>query len=462
MADEFPPSDGRSDSHPALDGLRDLERRMRAPEAPPGSPTKQLALSLVLPGLASLRRVPAIGVVAFTLGVAVPFVFAAWAVSQRDRLIGVALDADVLLIVAVVGVAGVLARLLSVAEIARAYRRSPGIGGRTTIATLVVLALSLPVLVVAYRAYDARSVVSVVFGDGSDGPLVSAAPDDPIDPDAVTTVLLLGGDSGPGRWGMRTDTMILVSVHEASGRTALISIPRNLEDLRFPPGSPLADEFPDGFDDLTNALFTHVAGSEELLAHYGSNGLQAEAVALTSAIGYSLGVQIDDFALVNMAGFKDIVDAVDGVTLELAQRVPLPPDPEGDPLPPSIGPGMIDMDGALAMAYVRSRSADSDYQRMARQRQLLAALATQVSTAEALAAFTEVTGVLDDSMRTSLSSGEFSDLLERLSDNSAIIESVGLSPPLVEPARPDFAAIAAIVDAVQTAIVTGVASGYSS
>ena len=36
------------------------------------------------------------------------------------------------------------------------------------------------------------------------------------------------------------------------------------------------------------------------------------------------------------------------------------------------------MDGATAIAYARSRSADSDYQRMGRQRQLLAALGSQI------------------------------------------------------------------------------------
>ena len=32
--------------------------------------------------------------------------------------------------------------------------------------------------------------------------------------------VLFGGDAGPGRWGLRTDTMILVTIHEPTGRTA--------------------------------------------------------------------------------------------------------------------------------------------------------------------------------------------------------------------------------------------------
>ncbi|HSJ91395.1 MAG TPA: LCP family protein [Ilumatobacter sp.] len=447
----------------ALSGLRDLEHHLRGPEIPDGSPAGQLALSVILPGLASIRRVPIIGVLAFAAGVALPVVLAAWFFVNRDRLIGIALDERFLLAVAGVGLLGVVARFVSIAEIAHAYRRSPGIGGQTAVATIVVAALSVPVLLVAYRANDARSVVADVFGSGSGAPVFSPQGETSgIDPEAVTNILLLGGDAGPGRWGMRTDTMILVTIHEASGRTALVSIPRNLTRLRFPPGTPLAERFPDGFDDLANAVFTYVNGRPELVEHYGADGLQPEAVALSGGIGYSLDVEIDDFALVNMAGFSDVIDAIGGVTLDLAQSVPLPPDPEGRPLPPSIGPGVVDMDGALATAYARSRSADSDYERMGRQRQLLAALGSQVSATEALSAFGAVTGVLDDSMRTSLSAGEFGDLLDRLGDNSAIQESVGLTPPLINPGSPDWAQIRSIIDAVQLAVVSGSPSGYSN
>jgi LCP family protein required for cell wall assembly len=446
----------------ALSGLRDLEHHLRGPEIPDGSPARQLVLSIVLPGLASIRRVPIVGVLAFALGVALPVVLLAWFFVNRDRLIGIAFDERFLLAVAGVGLLAVVARFVSITEIAHSYRRSPGIGGQTAVATIVVAALSVPVLLVAYRAYDARSVVADVFGSGASDPLFRPQGETSgVDPESVTNVLLFGGDAGPGRWGMRTDTMILVSIHEASGRTALVSIPRNLTRLQFPPATPLAEQFPNGFDDLANAVFTYVNGREELVRFYGADGLQPEAVALSGAIGYSLDVEIDDFALVNMSGFSDVIDAVGGVTLELAQSVPLPPDHEGRTLPPSIGPGVVEMDGPIAIAYARSREADSDYERMGRQRQLLAALGSQVSATEALTAFGAVTGVLDDSMRTSLSSGEFGDLLDRLGDNSAIQESVGLTPPLISPGDPDYAQIRTIIDAVQLAVVSGTPSGYS-
>jgi hypothetical protein len=99
---------------------------------------------------------------------------------------------------------------------------------------------------------------------------------------------------------------------------------------------------------------------------------------------------------------------------------------------------------------------------MGRQRQLLSALGSQVSTTDAIRAFGSVTGDLENSMRTSLSSGEFSNLLDRLGDNEGIHESVGLAPPLITPGSPDYPFIQSVLDAVQVAVVTGATSGYAS
>jgi LCP family protein required for cell wall assembly len=453
----------------ALRGLDGLEQRLRGPDLPDGSPGVQMAMSVVFPGLPSFRRTPALALLLVVVGVILPVLGALWAYANSDDLIALALDERFLLGVVVVGVVAVLARLAAIAEIAHAFRRSPGIGGRTAVATVVVMALSIPVLWVAFNANEARSAVGNVFAADDGDPLftpsggVDGASADPVDPSSVTNILLLGGDAGPGRWGLRTDTMIIVSVHEASGRTSLVSIPRNLTGLQFPPGTPMADEFPNGFGDLANAVFPYVSTREDLMAHYGRNGLQAEAVALAEGLGYSLDVEIDDYALVNMQGFLEVIDAIGGVDIQIDQELPMPGTIPGakHEIPPTLGPGLVHLDGTLAIAYVRSRSADSDYARMGRQRQLLSALGSQVSPTDALRAFGSVTGDLENSMRTSLSAGEFSDLLDRLGDNDGIHESVGLAPPLITPGSPDYDFIRTVVDGVESAVVTGGSSGYA-
>ena len=436
---------------------------------PAGTGTAALIASIIVPGSGSWRRRWGLAAALAMFGVLVPMVLAAWVYVERARIVALAFDRTFLLAVMIVGVLAVVARVAAIGEVAFAHRRSPGMALRTVVALLATAVLSIPVVSIVSNAAAARDAVSDVFGSDSGEPLyvpetASLTLDGGVvDADAITNILVMGGDAGPGRWGMRTDTMMLISVHDESGRMALTSIPRNLTSLQFPPGSPLGAEFPNGFDDLANALFTHVNTSPVLVDHYGRTGQQPEAMALIEAVGYSLNVRIDDFALVNMQGFTEVIDAVGGVTLELGQTVPLPPSLPGErPLPTEIGPGFVEMDGAMAIAYARSRSADSDYQRMGRQRQLLAALGSQISPTAAAGAFGAVTGALDDSMRTSLSAGEFDTLLDQLGDNSAITESVGLAPPLVTPGSPDYNEIAMIVAGVQQALIEGVPSGYGS
>ena len=182
-----------------------------------------------------------------------------------------------------------------------------------------------------------------------------------------------------------------------------------------------------------------------------------------SAIGYSLGVRIDDYVLINMQGFLELIDAVGGVTLDLERSVPLPPALPGakHDIPSSVGPGTVEMDGTLALAFVRSRYADSDYGRTGRQRQLLAALGEQISFADAIGGFSSVASALSDAVRTSLSPNEFTDLLDTLGD-TAVDHRVGrprapadrAQPPRLRPDPPDR-------PEVHDAITTGVPSQYA-
>ena len=67
---------------------------------------------------------------------------------------------------------------------------------------------------------------------------------------ARLNVLLVGSDAGPDRRGTRTDTMMVASVDTRTGRTILFGLPRNLQRVPFPAGSPMAREFPQGFHEL--------------------------------------------------------------------------------------------------------------------------------------------------------------------------------------------------------------------
>ncbi len=74
--------------------------------------------------------------------------------------------------------------------------------------------------------------------------------------------------------------------------------------------------------------------------------------------------------------------------------------------------------------------------------------------------YSTVTSALGDALRTSLTTEEFTNLLALLGGETAIVESVGLVPPLVKVEQPDYDEMAKIVGQVQMALVTGEPSGY--
>jgi polyisoprenyl-teichoic acid--peptidoglycan teichoic acid transferase len=340
-----------------------------------------------------------LGAVLVLVGVVLPLAIGVWTLTRRDDLLALLLDDRYLLALIVGTVAGVLARFVAVTEVAVARQRGQRVGVQTFTAYVVLAALALPAAFGVLRAEQARGFLGDIFA-GSNWTEPLYVPPSGGEP-GVNTVLLLGSDGGPDRFGDRVDSIILVSIHEASGRTALVSVPRNLTRLQFPPGTTMAERFPSGFSDLANAVYPYVENNADVALGFDIEGLSPAAVALAQSVGYSLDVRIDDYVFVDMFGFLAVVDALGGVTLDLATSVPLPPNIVGAtrPIPESIGPGRVDLDGTLAIAYARSRAADSDYGRMERQRQLLEAIASQTSTAEALVRLPGLTSDRDPGSR---------------------------------------------------------------
>jgi LCP family protein required for cell wall assembly len=419
--------------------------------------------ALLVPGAPSLFRRTTLSAALLLLGVVTPIATIVVALVRRNEITSLVLNQNFLLALQTIAVLFVLTRLVSVVEVIRS--RSDGAPNRlaTTLAIVGVMLVATPAVWSIARAQDLSGVVNDVFvSSGGDAPL-AASSDSPTSSDGFKTILLLGGDEGPGRWALRTDTIILVTIHEESGRIAMISIPRNMYKIQFPPGSAMANEFPKGFPELANAIYPYVFTHEEVAATYVRGDLQPEAIALASGISYSMNIRIDDYVLVNMQGFLEIVDALGGVTLTLDKKLPMPGNVPGakTEYPPFIGPGKVTMDGTTALGFARSRSADSDYGRMGRQRQLLTALASQVQGSDILLRFPDLTEIMRWTVRTSLSVGEFSSLVDRLRSGAAIKESVGLAPPLIVPGNPNFTDISNLIDALQVAIRDNVDFPYA-
>lgn len=66
--------------------------------------------------------------------------------------------------------------------------------------------------------------------------------------DGRYNVLLLGGDSGADRWGLRPDSLTVASIDADTGKTVLFGLPRNMTNFPFAEGSIMDEQFPDGYD----------------------------------------------------------------------------------------------------------------------------------------------------------------------------------------------------------------------
>ncbi len=202
-----------------------------------------------------------------------------------------------------------------------------------------------------------------------------------------TTILLLGTDEGPGNWGARTDTIILAAVQHGTGRAAAFGIPRNLAQV------PLGRKRKPSQDPL-NAL-------------YGLNGGGPQgAGALKQAVSNLLGIRVDYYALANLLGFEDLVDAVGGVEIDVRERLhdEVTRAAWGEPKPTiDVVPGRTyRFYGREALAYVRSRKDSSDYTRMARQRCFLSALAAQLDPVHVLRHFGSLAKTIETNVHTDI------------------------------------------------------------
>jgi LCP family protein required for cell wall assembly len=262
-------------------------------------------------------------------------------------------------------------------------------------------------------------------------------------------VLLVGSDAGPDRRGTRTDTMMVASVDTHTGRTILFGLPRNLQRVPFPQGSPMAREFPQGFhnpsdplsgDYLLNAVYAY-AHSYPQVAPAGPTtdpGLNL----LHSSVETMLGLKLDYYVEVNMAGFAAIIDALGGLTVDVGPE-PLPVGgitPTGRHVKPDryIPAGVQHLDGTDTLAVARSRTDSDDYTRMGRQRCLLQYVLQQKSPANLLANFQDVAAATTDSVSTNIPQ-QVLPALVKVADGagSVALESVSFDPNLADPNEAD-------------------------
>lgn len=192
--------------------------------------------------------------------------------------------------------------------------------------------------------------------------------------------LILGVDERPGDKG-RSDSMIVLTVNPNDKSIQMVSIPR---DTR-------TEIIGKGFDDKINHAYAF-GGPEMSIA----------------TVENFLDIPIDYFVQVNMESFKDIVDAVGGVTvnnkLEFSQS--------GHHFPL----GEIELNGEEALSFARMRKLDSDFGRQQRQRDVIQGVINKGASISSVTKFDDILDILGNNVRTNLTFNEMVDIQANYKD----------------------------------------------
>ncbi|MFJ9316378.1 LCP family protein [Pimelobacter simplex] len=268
--------------------------------------------------------------------------------------------------------------------------------------------------------------------------------------DGRYNVLLIGGDSGTDRWGLRPDSMTVASIDAQTGRTVMIGLPRNMQNFPFRKGSVMDEQFPDGYSCdgcYLNGVGTWAGDHKQLFKGSAHPTIDATVQAVEGITG----LRMNYWVMVNLRGFERLVDAFGGVTLNVRDRIPV--GGLGKDVTGYIEPGKRKLDGHDALWFARAREGSDDYSRMARQKCVLSAMLTQLSPQQALANFQEIAKASSAMIKTDIPGGALGDFAKlglRAKDQK--VSSVSLVPPQINTAKPDIAKVRKLIsDAIDQA-----------
>jgi anionic cell wall polymer biosynthesis LytR-Cps2A-Psr (LCP) family protein len=155
--------------------------------------------------------------------------------------------------------------------------------------------------------------------------------------------------------------------------------------------------------------------------------------------------------MVDLKGFRDLVDAVGGVTMNVRDRIPI--GGLGSDVYDYIEPGKQKLTGFETQWYARAREGSDDYSRMARQKCVMAAMLDQLDPGDVLKNFQKIASASSAMVRTSIPASEvdrFIGLALRAKDQK--VATLSVVPPVFDTYEPDAKLIRQkVAEAIDTA-----------
>lgn len=213
------------------------------------------------------------------------------------------------------------------------------------------------------------------------------------------TLLLLGTDSRPKHESYLTDVIMVASLNPETKSATLVSLPRDTYvEL-------------DGYKKTKiNEFYTRFKGKEK------TSGISAED-EMKTMIGKYLGVNIDYATVLDFQGFRDIVDTLGGVKVNISADMCYKDNADGTNI--NLKKGPAELNGDQALDYVRYRKSNckpktkgsDDFDRNRRQNEVLNSLLDQVQSLGGVMKIGSMLDAVNDNMKTDIENEQLKHLI---------------------------------------------------
>lgn len=238
------------------------------------------------------------------------------------------------------------------------------------ISLMVVLILVASAAVMAFTNVKPPAVIDNIISGNSD---------DNGRTDGVYSVLVVGTD----KVGLNTDTILVASLDSINNRASIMSIPR---------------------DTMSNVN----RNVKKINAAYsiGAKKGKGNVKKLKDEVSDLMGFEVDNYVVVNLKAFEELIDAIGGVTVDVPRNMNY--DDPYQNLHIHIDKGLQTLNGEQAIGFVRYRSgyAEGDIGRVKAQQLFIEALVNQVATPATVTKMPKLIDIVLENMDTDLSNGE--------------------------------------------------------
>lgn len=232
-----------------------------------------------------------------------------------------------------------------------------------------------------FTLYDATaSELSKTFRSFSDESTKNFENNEPF------TILFMGVDTGTGsredEWAGNSDSMILVTVNPETQTTTMMSLERDiLVDISEKNGEPSGTQ-------------------AKLNAAYAEGGAEM-AIATVEDL---MNTKIDRYAMINMQGLIDLVDAVGGITVNNTFDFDISIEDTEPEYTAVVPPGKQKVNGEQALVYARMRYQDpeGDYGRQKRQREVIQLIVEKLLSMNSISKYNSILKAVSNNVQTDI------------------------------------------------------------